>query len=428
MDIKSFFNIDETIQELKETKIMRWKYIYFLVKVFTILILLTIIISPKISAILMFALVALVSRIPSVLASPLKDSEMIDFFAVILALCVSPLFGAIFAVAIFCISTFFSSLELKPQSALINSPALFFPCFFMPWAYAYFGGNLLYTMYVYTAIRYAIRLPTIWLVKPDVIMISILFYTPCNLVLAYFTNTIHVFLFGTLTTKIISEGLAIDINLLILIILMIAFFEVAKIFEKRMKNKKTPIDDKFGFFPTIRSSAKSLFFFSDKKTIRNMNKAKKDMLDYISILLKKLKSDDYKKLDILKDQLMYLKDKTEEINNFTIKENIKQLNSIASLLPKIEILSFKEIKGIYEISNRYPEFSDIYNNTKGKSKRPIEIIAKSRIVKNNSSNEFSSMFSITKQDDKNSVIIEIDIVRIVINRAGEEYVAFEVME
>ncbi|MCK5177195.1 MAG: hypothetical protein KAQ92_05705, partial [Candidatus Aenigmarchaeota archaeon] len=107
MDIKSFFGINEVIQELQETKIMRWKYIYFLVKVFTILILLTIILLPKISAILMFCLVALVSRIPSVLAIPLKDSEMIDFFAVILALSINPLFGATFAVAVFCISSFF---------------------------------------------------------------------------------------------------------------------------------------------------------------------------------------------------------------------------------------------------------------------------------------------------------------------------------
>ncbi|MCK5176455.1 MAG: hypothetical protein KAQ92_01900, partial [Candidatus Aenigmarchaeota archaeon] len=66
MDIKSFFGIDEVIEELQETKIMRWKYIYFLVKIFTLLILLTIIFLPKISAILMFCLVALVSRIPSV--------------------------------------------------------------------------------------------------------------------------------------------------------------------------------------------------------------------------------------------------------------------------------------------------------------------------------------------------------------------------
>ncbi|MCK5176505.1 MAG: hypothetical protein KAQ92_02155, partial [Candidatus Aenigmarchaeota archaeon] len=154
-------------------------------------------------------------------------------------------------------------------------------------------------------------------------------------------------------------------------------------------------------------------------------KAKKDMLDYISILLKKLKSDDYKKLDILKDQLMYLKDKAEEINNFTIKENIKQLNSIASLLPKIEILSFKEIKGVYEISNRYPEFTEIYNNTRGESKRPIEIIAKGRITKNKSNNEFIGVFSKTKQDDKNSVIVEIDIIRIFVKRDGEEVVGFE---
>ncbi len=425
MNIKSFFGIDEVIAELQETKIMRWKYIYFLVKVFTILILLTIIVLPKISAIFMFCLVALVSRIPSVLAISLKDSEMIDFFAVILALTVSPLFGAIFAVAIFCISTFFSSLEIKPLAILVNSPALFFPCFFMPWAYAYFGGNLLYTMYAYTVIRYAIRLPIVGLLRPDMLMMAIFFYVPCNLVLAYITNTVHVFLFGALTTKVITDGLALDINLLILIILMIAFFEAAKIFEKRMKNKKTPIDDKFSFFSTIKSSAKSLFFHSDRKTIRNMSKAKKDMLDYISILLKKLKSDDYKKLDILKDQLMYLKDKAEEINNFTIKENIKQLNSIASLLPKIEILSFKEIKGVYEISNRYPEFTEIYNNTRGESKRPIEIIAKCRIAKNKSNNEFIGVFSKTKQDDKNAVIVEINIVRIVVKRDGDNIIGFE---
>ncbi|MCK5476824.1 MAG: hypothetical protein KAI55_02805 [Candidatus Aenigmarchaeota archaeon] len=425
MDIKSFFGIEEAIEELQETKIMRWKYIYFLVKVFTILILLTIIILPKISAIFMFALVALVSRIPSVLAISLKDSEMIDFFAVILAMTVSPLFGAIFAVTIFCISTFFSSLEEKPQSLIVNSIGLFFPCFFMPWAYAYFGGNLYYTMYTYTAIRYIVRQPFVFFFWPNLTIISTFFYLSSNLILAYITNTIHIALFGTLTTKVINEGLTLDLNLLILIILMIAFFEVAKIFEKRMKNKKTPIDDRFSFFSTIKGSAKLVFFHSNKKTAKKVTKAKKDVLNYINVLLKKLKPNDYKKLDILKEQMIYLKDKTEQINDFTIKENIVQLNSIISLLPKIEILSFREIKGIYEISNRHPEFTEIYNNMKGKNKRPIEIIAKGRIAKKNSGNEFTCMFSKTKHDDKNTVVIEIDIIRIVVKRDGENVAGFE---
>ena len=51
------------------------------------------------------------------------------------------------------------------------------------------------------------------------LMIAIFFYVPCNLVLAYITNTIHIALFGTLTTKVINEGLTLDLNLLILIIL-----------------------------------------------------------------------------------------------------------------------------------------------------------------------------------------------------------------
>ena len=280
-------------------------------------------------------------------------------------------------------------------------------------------------MYAYTVIRYAIRLPIVWLVRPDLIMISIFFYTPCDLILAYITNTVHVVLFGTLVTKAITEGLALDINLLILIILMITFFEVAKIFEKRMQNKKTPIDKKFSFFSTIRSSAKSLFSHPDKKTIRNINKAKKDLLDYINILLKKIKPDDYKKLHILKEQLMYLKDKAEEINDFGEKENIEQLNSIASLLPKIEIISFREIKGIYEISSRHPELNDIYNNINGKSKRPIEIIVRGKISKNNQGNEFNSVFSKTKHDDKNSVIVEIGWIRIIISRDREGVVGFE---
>jgi len=154
---------------------------------------------------------------------------------------------------------------------------------------------------------------------------------------AYITNTIHVALFGGLVTKALTEGLALDLNLLVMIILIIFFFELAKIFEKRMKKKKTPIDNKFYFFSTITGSAKSLIFHQNKKTAQKLTKAKKDMLDCIDILLKKLKPEDYKELDILRNQLIYLKNKTEQINDFSIKENIEQLNSIASLLPKSKL-------------------------------------------------------------------------------------------
>ncbi|MCK5176452.1 MAG: hypothetical protein KAQ92_01885, partial [Candidatus Aenigmarchaeota archaeon] len=73
----------------------------------------------------------------------------------------------------------------------------------------------------------------------------------------------------------------------------------------------------------------------------------------------------------------------------------------------------------------YPEFTEIYNNTKGKSKRPIEIIVKGMIVKNSPKKEFSEVFSKHKKHDDNSVIVEIDIIRIFVKRDGEDVVGFE---
>ena len=80
MDLKSFFNIDEIIQELQETKIMRWKLVYFVVKICTPVVLLTIFISPKIAAMFMFAFVAFVSAVPATTAVVLRATEMMDFF------------------------------------------------------------------------------------------------------------------------------------------------------------------------------------------------------------------------------------------------------------------------------------------------------------------------------------------------------------
>jgi len=95
-------------------------------------------------------------------------------------------------------------------------------------------------------------------------------------------------------------------------------------------------------------------------------------------------------------------------------------------------MSFKEISGVYEISDRHPEFNDIYNNTKGTYKRPTEIIAKCRAYKREKAKidypmEFQACFQ--KQNMMiNSAIIEIDVVRIVVNRDGENVTGFEKIE
>ena len=186
MDLKSFFNIKGVLEELHQTKIMRWKLIYLVVKIFVILILLTFFISPKLATIFMFALIALVSAVPSVLANVLSDSEMMDFFSVIIAITIDPVVGAIFAAIVFFVSSFFSSLMEKPLCFLIGLPGLAIPCLFMPWAYVFFNGNLYYTLYFYTVLRYIVRLIPACIIVPDRMPIVLLFNVPINIVLKLF--------------------------------------------------------------------------------------------------------------------------------------------------------------------------------------------------------------------------------------------------
>ncbi|MCK5476997.1 MAG: hypothetical protein KAI55_03680 [Candidatus Aenigmarchaeota archaeon] len=429
MDLKSFFNIKGVLEELHQTKIMRWKLIYLVVKIFVILILLTFFISPKLATIFMFALIALVSAVPSVLANVLSDSEMMDFFSVIIAITIDPVVGAIFAAIVFFVSSFFSSLMEKPLCFLIGLPGLAIPCLFMPWAYVFFNGNLYYTLYFYTVLRYIVRLIPACIIVPDRMPIVLLFNVPINIVLAYITNTIHVALFGNLVIKALEEGLTIDMNLLVMITLIVFFFEVAKIYEAKMKKKKTPLDDKFSFISTIKSANKFHFLYPKNKLEKSIDAVKKDMRDYINIMLKKLKEKDYSKLGIYRNKLVYLRENIEQLNDFTKKENIEQLYKIASELPDLEINSFIEHKGIYDISNRHPEFEKIYENIDCTYKRPIEIIAKCRIKNKTMMNKkysISNIFGLIEgkkqrsEEDRNFADIQIDVLRIIANKKGND--------
>jgi hypothetical protein len=216
------------------------------------------------ATILLFALIAFWSRIPCLISPFTKDFEVVDFFTVMLAIHVGGIFGGIFGATILLFSRVFGPNEyilytVKDSICLLVGGILT-PFFFS------MTGSALYTIYLFTAVRYAGYLILTLLIEPQFFMLE-LGYCAAGIGVAYLSNTLIMKLFEAPLSNAFEGGLHFDITIFLFATLVIFFFygasRFAKWFEQRQVEKaraEGSVYEKFPFYMLDADAKKGPLF------------------------------------------------------------------------------------------------------------------------------------------------------------------------
>lgn len=218
-------------------KYVLWKPVKIVSVIIYILILLIYPLSSFWSAILLFALICFWSRIPCLISAFTKDLEVVDFFTVMLAIHLGGVFGGVFGAAILLFSRIFGPNEYImytiKDSICILIGGLLSPLFF-----SMTGGNPLYTLYLFTAVRYAGYLVLTLAIEPQFFGLEI-GYCAAGIVVAYLSNTIIMNFFEAPLSNAFEDGLRFDLTMFIFATALIGFFYGASRFAKWLEQRQT---------------------------------------------------------------------------------------------------------------------------------------------------------------------------------------------
>jgi len=183
---------------------------------------------PPAATILMFAILCLWSRVPCMLSNFTKDMDVIDFFAVLLAVNLGGLFAGIFGFVLMWFSRIFGPAE-DLEYTLKESITFFIAGLLTPFFYILTGKNILLTMYCFTLFgRYGVYLIQDLIVSPGLFWLD-LGYIAVGIPIAYFSNTILISIFGDGLDRLFDSGLQLSGGLLIFMtIVVICFYVIGK--------------------------------------------------------------------------------------------------------------------------------------------------------------------------------------------------------
>ena len=226
---------------------------------------------PIAATILMFSIVCLWSRVPALISAFTKDLEVIDFFTVYVALSMGGWVGGLFGAANMLFSRLYGPLEW-PWYTVKDAISLFICGLATPIVYTWTGGNILITMYSFTAIRYASYLILTVFLEPGALMLEIGICS-VSVFVAILSNTITVSIFGAVISSILDTGLQVNLTLIgfIIAILGLAFFSklllaMGQNKAELMKGRKW-LQALFSFFFSKRE-AKTVMVYDPAKGLR----------------------------------------------------------------------------------------------------------------------------------------------------------------
>jgi len=191
-------------------KTIRWAPLYFTSIAIFFFSLLARAFSPLASSLLLLFLFGLLSRVPCMVSDFTKDMEFVDFLTVMIAVSLGGIWGGLFGASILLFSRLFNSGGDGGYSEHPGYTAMEAFNFLLIGSasgviYSVFNGDLLYTMYAFTALRYGLTVLFTLLFAP-----SYLFYClqllAVGAVVAYATNTVSVLLFGDYLVSILRSG------------------------------------------------------------------------------------------------------------------------------------------------------------------------------------------------------------------------------
>ncbi|MFH1786489.1 MAG: hypothetical protein ABH829_02495 [archaeon] len=189
--------------------VIKWDLLFWMsVSVFA-LIFITLPFNPFVSTLFSFLLLCMWSRIPCHIGYYTKDMEIIDFFAVVIGVNIGFIWGGLWGFAVMWLTAVYGKCE-APLHTLASSMGMFAGGIVAPFAYVYFGNNLLLAMYSFTVARYIVGYATVFTIGQAIAFEELKALVPC-LVIAYATNTFYVLLFGDyFTEKLLLTGIHID--------------------------------------------------------------------------------------------------------------------------------------------------------------------------------------------------------------------------
>ncbi len=220
-------------------QIIRFKELKYASLGLFVLSLITIPINTTLSTLFMFAVVGLWSRVPAFLSSFTKDSEIIDFLSFVIALNLGGFYGGLFGASLMLFSRIFAPLEY-PGYTIKDAVSLFVSGNAAPFLFFITGGNMFFSMYGFTAIRYIVYLVLTAFFEPQWMMLE-LGYCFVGIFTAYISNTLTVTVFGDFATNILKTGIEFNISIFGFIGVILFFVFFTKIIEliKFRKEDKT---------------------------------------------------------------------------------------------------------------------------------------------------------------------------------------------
>jgi len=222
--------------------VVRWKALYFITLAMLVLILYNIVVNQVRAAILAFSLLALWSRVPCFYNDVVKDLEFLDFFTALVAINLGWKTGALFGMGTFVLSVMVGRGE-KPDYILGDTICFFLGGLATPFTYAFFEGNLLYTMYAFTAIRYGFYFLIVLAIFPALAM-YVANLLMMGIIVAYTSNTFLVTYIGDVGAPLFASGMGLDMNFLTILLIMICYLGVGKMMEGHASKvaEDSPID------------------------------------------------------------------------------------------------------------------------------------------------------------------------------------------
>ena len=218
--------------------VIKWDVLFYMSIGFFALIIVMLFINPLASTVLTFALIGFWSRIPCHIGYHTKDLEMIDFLSVVIGINMGPLAGGAFAFSLIWVSAAYGKIE-PPAHTWASSLAMLAGAIAAPFLYTYFGGNLLFALYGFTVVRYAVGYSTVALTTPALLFDEITAFVPC-IVSAYVTNTIYVAVFGDyFGEKLVAQGMQLDWQLIFVMGIVLAVITIIKFREPFAKKMET---------------------------------------------------------------------------------------------------------------------------------------------------------------------------------------------
>lgn len=208
---------------------VRWRELYFISIAMLILVFYNIFANPTRAALLAFSLLALWSRIPCFYNDVVKDLEFLDFFTALVAINLGWKTGAIFGMGTFVLSAMVGRGE-KPDYVLGDTICFFLGGLATPFLYAYFDGNLVHTMYAFTAIRYGFYFLVVLIVFPA-LAIYVANLLMMGIIVAYTSNTFLATYIGDVGAPLFEAGMGIDMNLITILVIIFCYLVAGKMME-----------------------------------------------------------------------------------------------------------------------------------------------------------------------------------------------------